>query len=267
MKVLDWQSLIVLANNHNEEVRVSILRLMHAYLERAPNSLKHSLIKNRGFLLLANQLYQFKTTSRLIEAALILVSGRAEPLMDFSNVGISIKDIDSTVLPAVAPLLSLIENSLQDDLLCDDLCLSIKGTRLKFNRLWLPGRVRILNCTKELFESHSEIGDTMLDRGLSIVLTNSIARQTEVSKPVSQGLLSLLHAIVDKCCTTNTEHFAVVQDIIDAISHQEMKLHDMDDDNSGESYDPSGGSEILERCDDCYKIRHGFKIMICSMGH
>ena len=68
VKVLDWQSLIVLTNNHNEEVRVSILRLMHAYLERAPNSLKHSLIKNRGFLLLANQLYQFKTTSRLIEA-------------------------------------------------------------------------------------------------------------------------------------------------------------------------------------------------------
>ena len=98
----------------------------------------------------------------------------------------------------------------------------------------------------------------MLDRGLSIVLTNSIARQTEVSKPVSQGLLSLLHAIVDKCCTTNTEHFAVVQDIIDAISHQEMKLHDMDDDNSGESYDPSGGSEILERCDDCYKISRAF---------
>ena len=67
----------------------------------------------------------------LIEAALILVSGRAEPLMDFSNVGVSIKDIDSTVLPAVAPLLSLIENSLQDDLLCDDLCLSIKGIVFK----------------------------------------------------------------------------------------------------------------------------------------
>ena len=48
----------------------------------------------------------------------------------------------------------------------------------------------------------------------------------------------------------------MVQDIIDAISHQEMKLHDMDD--SGESYDPSGGSEILERCDDCYKIRSVF---------
>ena len=47
-----------------------------------------------------------------------------------------------------------------------------------------------------------------------------------------------------------------MQDIIDAISHQEMKLHDMDD--SGESYDPSGGSEIMERCDDCYKIRSVF---------
>lgn len=32
----------------------------------------------------------------------------------------------------------------------------------------------------------------------------------------------------------------------------------MDDDNSGESYDPSGGSEILERCDDCYKISRAF---------
>ena len=53
--------------------------------------------------------------------------------MDFSNVGVSIKDIDSTVLPAVAPLLSLIENSLQDDLLCDDLCLSIKGTGFESN--------------------------------------------------------------------------------------------------------------------------------------
>ena len=41
-----------------------------------------------------------------------------------------------------------------------------------------------------------------------------------------------------------------------------MKLHDIDDDNSGESYDPSGGSEILERCDDCYKIRLVFKKII-----
>ena len=107
--------------------------------------------------------------------------------MDFSNVGVSIKDIDSTGLPAVAPLLSLIENSLQDDLLCDDLCLSIKGTGFESNVK--ASFFQSSNRLKELFESHSEIGDTMLDRGLSIVLTNSIARQTEVSKPVSQGLL------------------------------------------------------------------------------
>ena len=235
-EVLDWQSLIVLTNNPDDEIRVAILRLLHSYLERAPQQLKMNLIKNRGFLLLANQLYQYKTTQPLIQAALVLITGPTDPLIDISNVGIAIKDIDATVLPAVAPLLSLIENSLFDDILCDDLCWSIK----------------------DLFESHSEIGDTMLDRGLSIVLTNSIARQTECSKPISQGLLSLLHSIVDKCCTTNTEHFAVVQDIIDALSFQEMKLHDIDD-----SFDDvdRGVSKTNEICDDCYKINELLRIL------
>ena len=75
--------------------------------------------------------------------------------MDFSNVGVSIKDIDSTVLPAVAPLLSLIENSLQDDLLCDDLCLSIKGTGFESNVIAsffqsLTGLKSFLNHTAKL---------------------------------------------------------------------------------------------------------------------
>jgi len=105
---------------------------------------------------------------------------------------------------------------------------------------------------KDLFESHNEIGDTMLDRGLSIVLTNSIARRTEVSKSISQGLLSLLHSIVNRCCTTNTEHFAVVQDIIDALSHQEMKLHDIDDD----SMDDDNSLRGIDICENCYKVRY-----------
>ena len=131
-EVLDWQSLIVLTNNSNDDIRVSIVKLITAYLERAPQYQKISLVKNRGFLLLANQLYQYRTTSDLIQATLNLVTGRAEPLIDISNVGIPIKDIDATVLPAVAPLLALIENSIEDEILCDDLCWSLKVSNMYF---------------------------------------------------------------------------------------------------------------------------------------
>ena len=220
IKVLDWQSLIVLTNNHNEEVRVSILRLMHAYLERAPNSLKHSLIKNRGFLLLANQLYQFKTTSRLIEAR----DPRTARDGNWEN--------DRTSLIGFGPWIpdwSCINSCFWSSRTFDGffkcwcfnkrywldsftsggaLVISYRKFTTGWSTLWWSlleyQRYRVqthvrasffqtqltgLNRSKELFESHSEIGDTMLDRGLSIVLTNSIARQTEVSKPVSQGLL------------------------------------------------------------------------------
>ena len=86
----------------------------------------------------------------------MLVSSRAEPLLECPNSsGISVKDLDPCALPAVAPLLALIENSHTDDLLSDSICWSVK----------------------EMFEAHNELGDTMLDRGLSIVLCNVINRQ------------------------------------------------------------------------------------------
>ena len=148
--------------------------------------------------------------------------------------GLSIKDLDGSVLPACAPLLAIIEGSLYDDLLCDDLCWSVK----------------------EIFESNAEIGDTMLDRGLSIVLTNVVARQTDLGNTITEGTLALLHAVVAKCCTTNVEHFTVVKDILDALSNHEMKLHDLDD------------SEVLDTedshpnvCSECSKIAELRKIL------
>ena len=58
--------------------------------------------------------------------------------------GILVKDLDPTALPAVAPLLALIEKAHSDNFLADSICWSVK----------------------EMFEAHNELGDTMLDRGL-----------------------------------------------------------------------------------------------------
>ena len=82
----------------------------------------------------------------------------------------------NTALPAVAPILALIENAHADDFLSDSICWSVK----------------------ELFEAHNELGDTMLDRGLSIVLCNVINRQCDRSQPVSPALLSLMHSVVQR---------------------------------------------------------------------
>lgn len=234
-QVLNWQTLIVLANSDNAAIRCSTLRLFNSYLERAPTACKNKLIKSRGFLLFANQLYQHPATTELVEAALLLVSSRAEPLLECNNSsGISVKDLDPTALPAVAPLLALIENAHSDDLLSDSICWSVK----------------------EMFEAHNELGDTMLDRGLSIVLCNVINRQSDQSQPISPALLALLHSVVQRCCTTNSEHFLVVQDIIDALSHQEMKETEdsLDELVPCENNDDTGSDRGTVFCDSCYRI-------------
>ena len=237
-EVIDWKCLVVLCNNRNEHIRCAVLKLLQTYLERANQSSKSSLVKQRGFLLLANQLYQYPTTLKLVEAAVSLTAGRAEPLMDVvaSSAGMSIKDIDVSVLPACAPLLAIIEGALYDDMLCDDLCWSIK----------------------DLFESNAEMGDTMLDRGLSIVLTNVVARQTQMGLAIPDGTVALLHAVISKCCTTNVEHFTVVKDILDALSNQEMKMHELDD---SELLSELESDSHPAMCSDCAKIVELRKIL------
>ena len=85
------------------------------------------------------------------------------------------------------------------------------------------------------------------------MLCNVINRQVEQSQPISEALLAVLHSVVQRCCTTNSEHFLVVQDIIDALSHQEMKEPDGDSD---ELLDNSSteNSERNSFCDQCYRI-------------
>ena len=83
--VLNWQTLIVLANSENSDIRCATLRLLNSYLERAPVQAKNRLVKSRGFLLFANQLYQHSSSAELIEAATILISSRAEPLLECSG--------------------------------------------------------------------------------------------------------------------------------------------------------------------------------------
>jgi hypothetical protein len=98
VQVLNWETLIVLANSENCLIRCATLRLFHSYLERAPDLTKLKLIKSRGFLLFANQLYQHTATKELVEAALLLVSSRIEPLLEcHNNSGLGVKDLDPTV--------------------------------------------------------------------------------------------------------------------------------------------------------------------------
>ena len=80
--VIDWKCLVVLCNNRNEGIRCGVLKLLQSYLERASQSNKSSLVKQRGFLLLSNQLYQYPTTAKIVEAAMTLAAGRVEPLLD-----------------------------------------------------------------------------------------------------------------------------------------------------------------------------------------
>ena len=225
--VINWETLVVLANSNDESIRCSALRLFHDYLQRASVEIRNQIVRGKAFMLFANQLYQHRSTAELVESALLLITSRAEPLLEATSG--SVRDLDPTALPAVAPLIALIENAIGDDFVLDLVCMNVKN----------------------LFEAHDELGDTMMDRGLSIVICNAIAKQLSMNDPISPSLMSLLHSVTVRCATTNTEHFRIMSDIIESLAHLELKEIDLDYDTADFTEDERRQTSMSSSSDSC----------------
>ncbi|XP_045393209.1 lysosomal-trafficking regulator isoform X5 [Lemur catta] len=168
-KLIQADLLLVLVNHPSPAIQQGVIKLLDAYFNRASKEQKDKFLKNRGFSLLANQLYLHRGTQELLECFIEMFFGRhigldeEFDLEDVKNMGLFQKW-------SVIPILGLIETSLYDNILLHNALLLL---------------LQILN-------SCSKVADMLLDNGLLYVLCNTIAALNGLEKKVIEDLIVLL---------------------------------------------------------------------------
>ncbi|NWU63619.1 LYST regulator, partial [Pterocles burchelli] len=204
-KLIQPDYLIVLVNHPSPLIQQGVIKLLDAYFNRARREQKEKFLKNRGFSLLANQLYLHQGTQEVVECFLEMLFGRSVgldeefDLEDVKNVGLFQKW-------CVIPVLGLIENSLYDnDLLHNCFCLLL-----------------------QIINSCSKVADLLLDNGLLYVLCNTLAALNglETNIPLNDYKLlacdmqQLLVAVaIHACSSSGSQYFRVIEDLIVLLGH------------------------------------------------
>ncbi|KAL8185863.1 UNVERIFIED_CONTAM: hypothetical protein K2H54_059137 [Gekko kuhli] len=75
-KLIQPDVLIVLVNHPSTLIQQGVIKLLDAYFRRATREQKEKFLKNRGFSLLANQLYLHQGTPELMECFMEMLFGR-----------------------------------------------------------------------------------------------------------------------------------------------------------------------------------------------
>ncbi|KAK2086013.1 hypothetical protein P7K49_035438 [Saguinus oedipus] len=199
-KLIQADTLLVLVNHPSPAIQQGVIKLLDAYFARASKEQKDKFLKNRGFSLLANQLYLHRGTQELLECFIEMFFGRRVgfdeefDLEDVKNLGLFQKW-------SVIPILGLIETSLYDNILLHNALLLL---------------LQILN-------SCSKVADMLLDNGLLYVLCNTVAALNGLEKniPVSEYKLlacdiqQLFIAVtIHACSSSGTQYFRVIEDLI-----------------------------------------------------
>ncbi|XP_002760934.3 lysosomal-trafficking regulator [Callithrix jacchus] len=199
-KLIQADTLLVLVNHPSPAIQQGVIKLLDAYFARASKEQKDKFLKNRGFSLLANQLYLHRGTQELLECFIEMFFGRRVgfdeefDLEDVKNLGLFQKW-------SVIPILGLIETSLYDNILLHNALLLL---------------LQILN-------SCSKVADMLLDNGLLYVLCNTVAALNGLEKniPVSEYKLlacdiqQLLIAVtIHACSSSGSQYFRVIEDLI-----------------------------------------------------
>ncbi|XP_048656352.1 lysosomal-trafficking regulator isoform X3 [Marmota marmota marmota] len=199
-KIIQADTLLVLVNHPSPAIQQGVIKLLHAYFNRASKEQKDKFLKNRGFSLLANQLYLHRGTQELLECFIEMFFGRhigldeEFDLEDVKNMGLFQKW-------SVIPILGLIETSLYDNILLHNGLLLL---------------LQILN-------SCSKVADMLLDNGLLYVLCNTVAALNglEKSLPVNEYRLlacdiqQLFIAVtIHACSSSGSQYFRVIEDLI-----------------------------------------------------
>ncbi|KAM9564150.1 lysosomal-trafficking regulator isoform 3-T6 [Guaruba guarouba] len=204
-KLIQPDYLIVLVNHPSPLIQQGVIKLLDAYFNRARREQKEKFLKNRGFSLLANQLYLHQGTQEVIECFLEMLFGRSVgldeefDLEDVKNVGLFRKW-------CVIPVLGLIENSLYDNVLLHNcFCLLL-----------------------QIMNSCSKVADLLLDNGLLYVLCNTLAAlnglQTNIPlndyKLLACDIQQLLVAVaIHACSSSGSQYFRVIEDLIVLLGH------------------------------------------------
>uniref|UniRef100_A0A8C2UAI9 Lysosomal trafficking regulator n=1 Tax=Coturnix japonica TaxID=93934 RepID=A0A8C2UAI9_COTJA len=204
-KLIQPDYLIVLVNHPSPLIQQGVIKLLDAYFNRARREQKEKFLKNRGFSLLANQLYLHQGTQEVVECFLEMLFGRSVgldeefDLEDVKNVGLFQKW-------CVIPVLGLIENSLYDNVLLHNcFCLLL-----------------------QIINSCSKVADLLLDNGLLYVLCNTLAALNglETNIPLNDYKLlacdiqQLLVAVaIHACSSSGSQYFRVIEDLIVLLGH------------------------------------------------
>ncbi|XP_066881781.1 lysosomal-trafficking regulator [Kogia breviceps] len=199
-RLIQADTLLVLVNHPSPAVQQGVIKLLDAYFNRASKEQKDKFLKNRGFSLLANQLYLHRGTQELLECFIEMFFGRHAgldeefDLEDVKNMGLFQKW-------SVIPILGLIETSLYDNVLLHNALLLL---------------LQILN-------SCSKVADMLLDNGLLYVLCNTVAALNGLEKnvPLTEyrllacDLQQLFIAVtIHACSSSGSQYFRVIEDLI-----------------------------------------------------
>ncbi|XP_019382698.1 PREDICTED: lysosomal-trafficking regulator isoform X1 [Gavialis gangeticus] len=204
-KFIQPDTLIVLVNHPSPLIQQGVIKFLDAYFNRATREQKEKFLKNRGFSLLANQLYLHQGTQEVVECFLEMLFGRSLgldeefDLEDVKNAGLFQKW-------CIIPVLGLIENSLYDNvLLHNSFCLLL-----------------------QIINSCSKVADMLLDNGLLYVLCNTLAALNGLEqniplndyKLLACDIQQLLVAVtIHACSSSGSQYFRVVEDLIVLLGH------------------------------------------------
>ncbi|XP_008051823.1 lysosomal-trafficking regulator [Carlito syrichta] len=199
-KLIQADTLLVLINHPSPAIQQGVIKLLDAYFIRASKEQKDKFLKNRGFSLLANQLYLHRGTQELLECFIEMFFGRRVgldeefDLEDVKNMGLFQKW-------SVIPILGLIETSLYDNILLHNALLLL---------------LQILN-------SCSKVADMLLDNGLLYVLCNTVAALNGLEKNIPFNEYKLLACDIQQlfiavtihaCSSSGSQYFRVIEDLI-----------------------------------------------------
>ncbi|NXG56541.1 LYST regulator, partial [Hemiprocne comata] len=204
-KLIQPDYLIVLVNHPSPLIQQGVIKLLDAYFKRAKREQKEKFLKNRGFSLLANQLYLHQGTQEVVECFLEMLFGRSVGLDEEFDLE-DVKKVGLFQKWCVIPVLGLIENSLYDNVLLHNcFCLLL-----------------------QIINSCSKVADLLLDNGLLYVLCNTLAALNglETNIPLNDYKLlacdiqQLLVAVaIHACSSSGSQYFRVIEDLIVLLGH------------------------------------------------
>ncbi|XP_048223955.1 lysosomal-trafficking regulator [Perognathus longimembris pacificus] len=199
-KLIPADTLLVLVNHPSPAIQQGVIKLLHAYFNRASKEQKDKFLKNRGFSLLANQLYLHRGTQELLECFIEMFFGRRIGLDEEFDLE-DVKAMGLFQKWSVIPILGLIETSLYDNVLLHNALLLL---------------LQVLN-------SCSKVADMLLDNGLLYVLCNTVAALNGLEKNIPLSEYKLLACDIQQlfiavtihaCSSSGSQYFRVIEDLI-----------------------------------------------------